>query len=75
MKGKIPFFGSLTEADPVKIAAEGVQQMKAEGSEIIIVDTSGRHKQEAELFKEMEQVAAAVVRCFVHQCFVVVQLV
>lgn len=60
MKAKIPFFGSLTEADPVKIAAEGVQQMKAEGSEIIIVDTSGRHKQEAELFKEMEQVAAAV---------------
>ena len=30
-------------------------------SEIIIVDTSGRHKQEAALFEEMEQVAAVVV--------------
>ena len=27
---------------------------------MIIVDTSGRHKQEAALFEEMEQVAAVV---------------
>ncbi len=33
---------------------------KKEGQEIIIVDTSGRHKQEASLFEEMQQIAAAV---------------
>jgi signal recognition particle subunit SRP54 len=57
---RVPFYGSYTESDPVKIAAEGVAQFRAEGYEIIIVDTSGRHKQETALFEEMEQVAAAV---------------
>ena len=57
---RVPFYGSYTESDPVRIAAEGVAQFRAEGYEIIIVDTSGRHKQETALFEEMEQVAAAV---------------
>jgi len=59
-KAKIPFYGSYTEIDPVKLAEEGVDKFKEEGYEIIIVDTSGRHKQEAALFEEMEQVAAAI---------------
>ena len=58
---RVPFYGSYTEADPVTIAREGVAQFKAEGYEVIIVDTSGRHKQEAGLFEEMQAVAAAVV--------------
>lgn len=33
---------------------------KSEGYEVIIVDTSGRHKQEAALFEEMEQVERVV---------------
>lgn len=37
---------------------------KKEGYEIIIVDTSGRHKQEESLFEEMLQVANAVVKLF-----------
>jgi signal recognition particle subunit SRP54 len=57
---KVPFFGSYVESDPVKIAAEGVAQFRAEGYEIILVDTSGRHKQEADLFEEMQQVKDAV---------------
>jgi len=59
-KAKIPFYGSHTESDPVRIASDGVEKFKKEGYEIIIVDTSGRHKQEAELFEEMEQVAKAI---------------
>jgi signal recognition particle subunit SRP54 len=35
--------------------------MKAEGCDIIIVDTSGRHKQESALFEEMQLVQLAVV--------------
>lgn len=37
--------GSYTEADPVRIAEEGVAQFRREHYEVIIVDTSGRHKQ------------------------------
>jgi len=59
-KAKVPFYGSYTETDPVKVAQEGVEQFKREGHDIIIVDTSGRHKQEEELFEEMEQVALVV---------------
>jgi signal recognition particle subunit SRP54 len=62
-KANIPFYGSYTERDPVKVAQEGVDMFRDEKFEIIIVDTSGRHKQEAALFEEMEQVALAVV-CF-----------
>lgn len=59
-KVRIPFYGSYSETDPVAIAEEGVRQFKKEGFEMIIVDTSGRHKQESELFDEMKQVAEAV---------------
>lgn len=56
-KARIPFYGSYTEIDPVVIAEQGVNKFKQEKFEIIIVDTSGRHKQEAELFEEMLQVS------------------
>ncbi|ROJ78814.1 Protein transport protein Sec23A [Anabarilius grahami] len=59
-KARIPFYGSYTEMDPVIIAAEGVEKFKTENFEIIIVDTSGRHKQEDSLFEEMLQVSNAV---------------
>ncbi|EFJ09798.1 hypothetical protein SELMODRAFT_158663 [Selaginella moellendorffii] len=58
-KANIPFYGSYTETDPVKIAQEGLETFRAEKCDLIIVDTSGRHKQEAALFEEMRQVAAA----------------
>ncbi|KAM1078018.1 hypothetical protein ACFX15_024632 [Malus domestica] len=58
-KAKIPFYGSYMESDPVKIAVEGVETFKKENCDLIIVDTSGRHKQEAALFEEMRQVSEA----------------
>ncbi|KAL8279927.1 hypothetical protein RQP46_007777 [Phenoliferia psychrophenolica] len=60
VKAKVPFFGSYTETDPVAIAAAGVAKFRAERFEIIIVDTSGRHRQESELFEEMVQIGDAV---------------
>ena len=57
---KVPFYGSYTEADPVVIAKEGVEQFKNQGFEMIIVDTSGRHKQSDDLFEEMVRVRDAV---------------
>jgi len=44
----------------VVVAEAGVQQFKNEKYDLIIVDTSGRHKQEAALFEEMQQVAKVV---------------
>ncbi|XP_034585071.1 signal recognition particle subunit SRP54 2 [Setaria viridis] len=58
-KAKIPFYGSYIESDPVKIAVEGVDRFRKEKCDLIIVDTSGRHKQEAALFEEMRQVSEA----------------
>jgi len=59
-RAKIPYYGSEVDQDPAKVAGDGVERFKKENSDLIIVDTSGRHKQEEELFVEMEQVAAAV---------------
>ncbi|KAG5503413.1 hypothetical protein JKF63_05552 [Porcisia hertigi] len=59
-KAKVRFYGSLTEADPVTIAKEGVSELKKERYDLIIVDTSGRHKQESALFEEMKQIEEAV---------------
>ncbi|MCJ1467507.1 Signal recognition particle [Pseudocyphellaria aurata] len=59
-KAKIPYFGSLTSTDPAQVAAEGVAKFKKERFEIIIVDTSGRHRQEKDLFNEMSQIQTAI---------------
>nr|CAG4637706.1 EOG090X03VW [Chydorus sphaericus] len=56
-KARIPFYGSYTEVDPVVVAQEGVDMFTAENFEVIVVDTSGRHKQEDSLFEEMLQLA------------------
>jgi signal recognition particle GTPase len=58
------YYFSYTEVDPVVIAQDGVDMFKKEGFEIIVVDTSGRHKQEASLFEEMLQVSNTIVRKF-----------
>lgn len=60
IKANIPYYGSYLEPDPVKIASEGVQKFKQEKFDIIIVDTSGRHRQEEQLFTEMVQIGEAV---------------
>ncbi|VDD74523.1 unnamed protein product [Mesocestoides corti] len=59
-KARIPYYGSYTEPDPAVIAKDGVKRFNQERFEIIIVDTSGRHKQEEALFEEMLQVSNAI---------------
>lgn len=59
-KANIPFYGSYTETDPVTIGRQGVESFKKNKFEVIIVDTSGRHRQEAELFEEMVEIGDAV---------------
>ena len=59
-KVQIPYYGSFQETDPAIIAANGVKRFREERRDLIIVDTSGRHRQEDSLFEEMRQVATAV---------------
>ncbi|GAA5841176.1 hypothetical protein JCM11251_003228 [Rhodosporidiobolus azoricus] len=60
VRAKVPFFGSYTETDPVTIAQQGVAKFRSARFDLIIVDTSGRHRQESELFAEMVQISEAV---------------
>jgi signal recognition particle subunit SRP54 len=59
-KARIPYYGSLTQTDPVAVARDGVAQFRRDRFDIIIVDTSGRHRQEKDLFDEMVQIQRAV---------------
>lgn len=59
-KARIPYYGDYTEPNPAVVALAGVQKFTEEQFEIVIVDTSGRHLQEAALFDEMEEVRNAV---------------
>lgn len=60
IRAQVDFYGSYSETNPVVIARDGVDKFREEKYDIIIVDTSGRHKQQESLFEEMEQVSQAV---------------
>ncbi|EPY51308.1 signal recognition particle subunit Srp54 [Schizosaccharomyces cryophilus OY26] len=60
IKARVPFYGSYTETDPVVIAQEGVEKFTKDRFDVIIVDTSGRHQQEKELFAEMVEISEAI---------------
>src|SRR3989440_1511239 len=53
-----PFYGGPGAKDAVKIAKAGVKAL--EGTDVIIVDSSGRHALEPDLIAEIEGVAKAV---------------
>jgi signal recognition particle subunit SRP54 len=48
----VPLYGDPNSKDPVKIVNEGLKQFGEK--DVVIVDTSGRHKEEQELIKEMK---------------------
>jgi signal recognition particle subunit SRP54 len=54
----VNFYGEPEAKDPVALARRGVGHF--EGYEVVILDTSGRHKEEKGLIEEMRQIAAAV---------------
>ncbi|MBN2066558.1 MAG: signal recognition particle protein, partial [Candidatus Thermoplasmatota archaeon] len=57
-KVKIPFYGDKKEKDAVKVVKEGLNKFKRT-SDVIIVDTSGRHKLEDDLIDEMKDIFKA----------------
>ena len=48
----VPIYGDPKAKDAVKVVQEGLKQF--EDKDVVIVDTSGRHKEEQELIKEMK---------------------
>ncbi|KYK20495.1 signal recognition particle [Thermoplasmatales archaeon SG8-52-2] len=52
---KVPFYGDKKEKSAVKIVKEGINKYKRV-SDVIIVDTSGRHKLEDDLIDEMKDI-------------------
>jgi signal recognition particle subunit SRP54 len=54
----VPIYGDPKSKDPVKVVSEGLKQFT--DKDIIIVDTSGRHKEERELIKEMKDLEKSI---------------
>ena len=54
----VDFYGDPGNKDPAAIARDGVRKFR--GHEAVIIDTSGRHKEEKSLILEMQQIAAAI---------------
>jgi signal recognition particle subunit SRP54 len=54
----VPFYGDLKSKDPIKIASEGLKQF--DSKDVVIIDTSGRHKEEHELIKEMKMLEKSI---------------
>lgn len=57
-KVEVPFYGDNKEKDAVKVVKDGLDKFKR-SSDVIIVDTSGRHKLEDDLIKEMTDIFKA----------------
>ncbi|MFX0045874.1 MAG: signal recognition particle receptor subunit alpha, partial [Candidatus Hermodarchaeota archaeon] len=56
----VPFWGNEEEKDAVKLAKKGFDDMKKRGIELILLDTSGRHREEKGLIKEMRDISKGV---------------
>lgn len=54
----VDFYGEPDAEDPIALAKCGVERFR--GHEVVILDTSGRHKEERTLIREMQEIAAAV---------------
>jgi signal recognition particle subunit SRP54 len=56
-KISVPVYGDPKNPSPEKLVREGFSHFQKEKENLIIVDTAGRHKNEAELMDEMKRLA------------------
>jgi len=56
-KVSVPVYGDPKNPSPEKLVKEGFSYFEKEKENLIIVDTAGRHKNEAELMDEMKRLA------------------
>ncbi len=53
-----PVYGSPESGDPTKIALNGLQEFQS--NDVVIIDTSGRHKEERALIEEMKKLERSI---------------
>ena len=56
----IPVFSEEDSKDPVKIALDAIQEAKAKGYDLVIVDTAGRLAIDEQMMKEIESIKKAI---------------
>jgi signal recognition particle subunit SRP54 len=54
----VPLYGDVKAGDSIKVVNEGLKQLGEK--DVIIVDTSGRHKEEKELIREMKMLEKSI---------------
>ncbi|MHB8568169.1 MAG: signal recognition particle receptor subunit alpha [Nitrososphaerales archaeon] len=57
----VPVYDEGDEQNSPKVARNGLSHFKAQNSNIVIVDTAGRHKEEHGLLDEMVQISKAII--------------
>jgi signal recognition particle subunit SRP54 len=56
----VPVYGEPGSKDVLKIVRKGMEQFAGQKCDLLIVDTAGRHKDEAELMSEMRDLAKQI---------------
>jgi signal recognition particle subunit SRP54 len=56
----VPVHPSTTTADPVRLATEGVAAARAQGCDLVLVDTAGRQTVDDDLMRELERMVEAL---------------
>ncbi len=59
-KADIPVYGEPGKKKPEDIAKHGLEHFRKENSDLVIIDTAGRHRNEKDLMDEMKRIASAV---------------
>ncbi len=59
-KVEVPVYGEPGKKKPEEIAKHGLERFQKEKSDLVIIDTAGRHRNEKDLMEEMKHIAAVV---------------
>ncbi len=59
-KTEIPVYGEPGKKKPEDIAKHGIEHFRKERSDLVIIDTAGRHRNEKDLMDEMKRIASSV---------------
>ncbi len=59
-KVEVPVYGEPGKKKPEEIAKHGLEHFRKEKSDIVIIDTAGRHRNEKDLMEEMKHIASTV---------------
>ena len=61
-RAKVPMFRGTDKQEPASVIFQGLEQAKAEGSEIVFVDTAGRLQNKTNLMSELEKITKICAR-------------